>query len=139
MRGAQVCAAFPQDRLDLQCAAGVRTRQQIGRDPLDVVDFARTDFMRRLRLEEVVGSRTPAALIAVGNLQQLELRNRSQQFPGLGTDALRVREVACVVVGDPQGDRPARRPRFQRGQVFVDVPHLGGERARPFAPLRFAG
>jgi hypothetical protein len=46
VRGAQLRAALAQQRLNLQRAAGVRARQQVGRDALHVVDLPFADLVR---------------------------------------------------------------------------------------------
>jgi|ERR1041385_3175122 hypothetical protein len=56
---------------------------------------------------------------------------------GWAPDALLVREVTGVVMGDAHVERPVRRHRAERGQKFVDVLHLLAEpRPRLLESLR---
>src|SRR5947207_2658432 len=100
MRGAQFPAALSQDLLDLQSAAWIRAGEQIGVRGEDVHDLPRTDLVGAFRLDQVVDSGAAAALIAVGNLHELKLRNSAKELPRSRTNPLSMREVTGVVIGD---------------------------------------
>src|SRR5262249_39672241 len=117
-------AALAQEHLDLQRAPGVGGDEELGGRGEHVVHLALAHLPRALRLDQVVDAGAAAALIALGDLAQLEPGDRGEERARLGAHALRVRQVACVVVGDLDLDRVARRHRLERGKVLVDVAHL---------------
>ena len=63
----------------------------------------------------------PQQISQSARLEQLELRDPAQQRARLGAHALRVGEVAGVVVGDAQRERMARRLRLVLGEQLGDV------------------
>ena len=79
---------------------------------------------RGLGLHEVVDPGGAAAQLPVGGLHQLEVGDPAQQLARLGAHALRVGEVAGVVVGDlasGSGSRSARGPCL--GEELGHIPH----------------
>src|SRR5437016_12806 len=98
MGGGKRPAALAQELLDLKCAAGVGGGQEVRRNREDVVHLARADLCRALRLDEVVDAGASAALVAVGNLDELEARDSGKKPARLFPDPLRVGEMARVVV-----------------------------------------
>ena len=82
-----------------------------------------------LGLLDVVGAGRAAAQLPLGRLDERDAGDRAQQRARRGAHALRVREVAGVVVGDLAGGRErrgaSRRP--ERRQEHADVEHAGGE------------
>src|SRR5260370_9895455 len=107
MERAQCLPAFPQNLLDLQSAAGIRARQKIGLRGEDVVGFARADFIRALGLDEVVDPGAAATLIAIGNLQELQLRDSTKQLSWCAADPLGMREVPDIVIRNAPFQRVA--------------------------------
>src|SRR5438105_1827717 len=76
-------AAVAQLGLDLQRASRIARNEQFRREREDVLDLARADLLRAFRLDEVVDSRAPAALLRVGNLEERQAGNRAQQLARL--------------------------------------------------------
>ena len=101
--------------------------------------LARAELGGGLGLHEVVDAGRAAAQLPVGGLEQLELRDPAQQRARLRADALRVREVAGVVVGDAQRERMARRLRLVLGEQLGDVVDAGRERGGALGPLGVVG
>ena len=89
----------------------------------DVRRLAVAQLRRRVRHDDVVDAGRAAADRRLGDVDDLEVRDRAQHRPGLGAHLLAVPEVAGVVVGHagadrvPRGPGPERRraPRARRG------------------------
>src|SRR5260370_4973301 len=111
MESAQCLAASQQNLLDLQSAAWIRAGQKIGLRGEDVVGFARADFVRALGLDEVVDPGAAATLIAVGNLQELQLRDSTKQLSWCAANPLGMREVTGIVIRNARFQRVAFRDR----------------------------
>src|SRR6202022_4199059 len=139
MRGGKLDAPLAQNLLDLERAAGVGGRDQVRPRRKHVVRLAGADLVGARGLDQVVDARTAAALVALGDLQELEAGNAAQERPRLLANALRVREVAGIVVRHPQRDRVTGRRRADPGEKLRDVPDLRGKRGRPGGPVRIAG
>ena len=101
----------PEQPLDLQRAAGVRGGSSSGRRAQARGHLALADLVRALRLDEVVDAGAAAALLAIRNVHHLQPGDAPQESARLAADALAVREVTGVVVGDARRDRMTRRPR----------------------------
>src|SRR5437867_4057479 len=121
MRGAQLLAALSQDLLDLQRAARIRACQQIRVRGEDVQDLPCTDLVGAFRLDQVVDPGAAAALIAVGYLHELKLRDTAKELPRSRTNPLGMREVTGVVIGDARLHRMPRGQRWQPGEKLGDV------------------
>src|SRR6185503_20821178 len=89
----------------LERAAGVRGREQIWLRRVDETGLAVAELPRRVRLDQVVDAGAATADVLIDQRQQLDPGDRSQEIAGRLPDALRVREVAGVLVRDPQRDR----------------------------------
>src|SRR5450759_3150254 len=137
MRGAQFSAARSQDLLDLERAARVGAREQIRLCRQYVRDFARTDLVRALRLDEVVDPGATTTLVAVRNLDKVQLRNPAKKLSRRGADLLRVREVTRVVIRDASLQRMARRDRRHCREKLADVANFLRKDLGPFRALRF--
>ena len=93
----------------------------------DVARLALAELAGGLRLHQVVDAGRAAADAAFGNVLHLQLGDGGQHLPRRRRYALRVLQVAGVVIRDPQRDRVARRPRLQLGEHLRDVLALRGE------------
>ena len=106
-----------------------------GRASIDVGVFATAQFGGHLRLHEVEDAGAAAADVAVGNRHERDAGNRREQVARLLPDALRVGEVAGVMVGDAHVDPMPRRARgLEAGEHLGDVAHLRRERLRALRP-----
>src|SRR5262249_49066583 len=124
---------------DLERAARVGAGEEVRPDREDVVHLSGADLLGALRLDQVVDAGASAALISVGNLEQLEPRDAVEEPARLLPDPLGVRQMAGVVVRDAGADRMPRREGRQAGEELGDVANFRGEllRARsPFLVLR---
>ena len=101
-------------------AARVRARVDVRLDREHLRGLAVAELLRGVRLDEVVDAGAAAAQLLLGRLDELELRDRAQQRPRLGAHALRVAEVAGLLVGDAQRQRVPLR-RTARGDELRDV------------------
>jgi len=63
------------------------------------------ELARRLGVEQVVRASAPAADFGLGQLSQLDAGDAAQEPAGLVADALCVRQVARVLVGDRDAQR----------------------------------
>ena len=87
------------------------------------------------RLDQVVDAGAAAADLLLGERQQLDAGNRAQQIARRLADALRVREVAGVVIRHAHRERmPRRSRRTELGEDLGDVAHARRERARALGP-----
>src|SRR6267142_1290769 len=87
-------------RRELDQAAGVSSGDHVRPERGDVPHLPRAEIARRVRLDEVVDARAPAADLLFGRAQHLESWNGSQQITRLRADALRMRQMAGIVVHD---------------------------------------
>src|SRR5204863_8830497 len=138
MSGAQSQAARAQKLLDLKSASRVGAGQKIRLDGEDVVRLARPDLFRAFGLHQVVDAGAPAALVALGDLDELEAGDAGEERSRRLPDALRVGEMAGVVVRDPRAQGMPGGDRRQGGQELTDVADLRGEGRRAGTPLRIA-
>ena len=147
VRKCRIRSAAAFDRFGASCRIGAvedldrvqrrqrRTRtRQVGGDLDEAPDVAGGDCLRAGRADglglaraerggdvgmlHVVEAGRPAARVAVGNLHHAQVRHAGQQRPRCPADALRVREMAGVVVRDRQWTwpaEPARSVRAPRG------------------------
>ena len=118
---------------DLHQAARVGGDQHLGPGRDDVGGLAVAQLAGRLGVDDVVDARRAAAQLGLGDLLQRQAGDRLEQPPRLGADALGVREVAGVVVGDRSSRAGAAGPpgRARRGS-----PRRRGPSRRRRAPGR---
>ena len=98
-----------QARRNLQCAARIGGGDDRRPGCLDVPDLARLQALRHLGFGEIVDTGAPAADRAFIHLHQLEARNLFQQPARRGADALRMHQMARLLVGHACIDPSARR------------------------------
>src|SRR6202022_2716277 len=67
----------------------------------------------------------------------LDSRNALKQPARWLTDALRMLQVAGVVIGDSCTDAPSRRARLEIGEHFRDIAALCGEQSRTVRVILF--
>ena len=103
-------------------AADVARRDHIRLYGPCIADLALPELTRQFRLFDVVGARRAAAHIAFRNLEQLDAGDGAQQSPRFLGDALSVRQVASVVIGDADRfDRIRRRRKAQPVEKHRDI------------------
>lgn len=106
---------------DLSRATRVGRSHDVDVEAIDALGFGAPERRRRLWLREVVDASGATTGVAVGHLEQGELRDGAQEPPRLGSNALAVREVAGVVVGDPKRERVPGRPRRELVEQLVHI------------------
>src|SRR5215211_4754503 len=87
-------------------------------------------------MREAVNTRAAAAEVGFGHLDQPQAGDRSQYFPRRRLDALRVRQVAGLLIGDRLLDPPGWRRPITRREIFRDVLYSVRELARTIGPGR---
>jgi hypothetical protein len=92
--------------LQLQETAWVRSRDDVDTSSGHCGRLSLAELGGGAWLDEVVDTGRTAAHAGLGELDQLEAGDRREDPPRLVPHALRVGEVAGVVVGDAEGDRP---------------------------------
>src|SRR6185312_4237898 len=97
-------AELAQLRGDLDQAAGVRARIDVGAGREHVLRLAAAELARGRRLDDVVDAGAPAADRLLGRLEHRQPGDRGERGARLGADALRVREVARVLEGDLEAE-----------------------------------
>jgi len=102
-------AGAAQTAHELEQAAGVGRDDGGGTGCEEMRDLSVAELLRGFGLEQVVDARGAAAEGGFGDLRDFQARDVREQLAGLLMDALRVAEVAGVVVGDAEGQRIARR------------------------------
>src|SRR5229473_3026837 len=110
-----------QPRGNLQQATGIAGNDCIGVCRRAVLCFAVPQLLRGSGRDQIVDTRRAAADFPVGNFHDLELGDCGQRFAGLRANALRVLQMAGIVIGDAHRQRLARRARFKLGEHFRDV------------------
>src|SRR3954452_21727957 len=111
----------------LDRAAGVRRGHDLGAGVEQVARLSAAEVGGGVRLHEVVDAGRAAAHLPLRRVDELELRDHPQQVARLRADALRVRQMAGVVVGDLAPQRGALRPRVLLGEELIHVEDLPGE------------
>src|SRR3954452_16051030 len=97
-------------RPHLQCATWIRRCDHVGTDSIDVGQLAVAEIMRRLGLDQVVDAGAPAADLLFRERQEFDAGHRPQQIARGLAYALRMREVAGIMVGDPDREGMPRCP-----------------------------
>src|SRR5712692_6703353 len=110
-----------QPRGNLQQATGIAGNDRIGVCRRAVLRFAVAQLLRGSGRDQVVDARGAAADFPVGNFHDLELGDCGERLAGLRANALRVLQMAGIVIGDAHRQRLARRARFKLGEHFRDV------------------
>ena len=103
-------AAARERRRHLHEAAGVGGHQEVGAGGEDRVGLAVAERPGGVGVEQVVDTGRAAAQLGVCDLAQLDAGDGREQLTGLGADALRVGEVAGVVVGHRHRQRVPLAP-----------------------------
>ena len=118
---------------DLQQAAGVGGDQQLGAGgAATLAGLAVAELARRLRVEQVVDAGRRRSTARPRRSRRRSARVcRPAASRGWRPDALGVREVAGVVVGDRHRQRVPRRHRAELDQQLGHVADLGRERRPP--------
>src|SRR4051794_39357926 len=83
---------------DLQRAPGIGGGDRLGTGVEQRLRLASAELRGGLRLEQVVDAGRPAADLPAVGLDQLHPRDPAQERARLGPNALRVREMARIVV-----------------------------------------
>jgi hypothetical protein len=99
------------DGRDLDRAAGVSGGDGVRARREQVLDLPPAELSGRLGIQQVVDTCGTTADFPLGGLDQLERGDLAEERARLRPDALRVGQVAGVVVGDLQRDRVSRRSR----------------------------
>ena len=109
---------------DLHHATRIAGCDHVGAGTEDVRDLAISERAGRVRLQQVVDAGRSAADVRLGDLAELELRNRLQHASRLLPDALRMLQMAGVVVRDRDRQRMALGPRLEIREQYrhVDAP-----------------
>ena len=121
MQRRQRVARAAERRRDLDEAARVRARVDVGARRGDVLRLARAELGRCVRLGQVVDAGAAAADRLLGGLGELEARDRAEQLARLELDPLRVQEMARVLEGDAQLERAPLGTRAELGEELRDV------------------
>src|SRR5207253_1756684 len=112
---------------DLDEAARVRARVDVGLQGEHVARLAIAELPRGLRLDEVVDPGAPAADRLLGRLEELELGDGGERGARLLTDALRVGKMARVLEGDAERKLVPLGPRAHLRKEFRDVDDAYGQ------------
>ena len=86
-----------------------------------MADFAVAKLLGRFRLEEVVDAGRATAERGLGNFSDFQLGDFGEEFTGLLVNSLSVTQVACVVIGDADGQGMTRRDGWHAAEDFGDV------------------
>jgi hypothetical protein len=97
---------------NLQRAARVSGRDDVGFKRRDVARLPLAELRSRFRLDEIVDAGAAAADLRFRRAEKLDAGNRLQQLARLTADALRVRKVTRVVIDDASGNGMPRRSRW---------------------------
>src|SRR5262245_40497389 len=95
----------PCSCLNLQNAPGIRRDDYVGLGLADVRRFPVPELRGHFPLHQIEDSCASAADLAFGNRYDGDARDRLEHAPRLSADALRVREMAGVVIRHPQRRR----------------------------------
>src|SRR6266852_7107546 len=104
-------AAFGQATFELQQAAGVARDYQGGRAGKNVVELALLQLARLFGIGHVVDTRAAAAQAGFVDLGELNARNAAEEVTRLAADALRVEQMAGVLVDKLRDERVSHRGR----------------------------
>src|SRR5712691_12433395 len=96
----------------LERAAGVRGGDEVRLRGVDEAGLAVAELPGRIGLDEIEDAGAAAADVLLGEWQQLDAGDRSQEIPRLLPDALGVRQMAGVVIRHAQGERMPRSSRL---------------------------
>src|SRR2546422_642489 len=121
-----------QASLDLKETAGIGCDDHLGAGAYNVVNLPPLQAFGHFRLGQIVGACAAAADIRLGQFDEAFSRNCLHEIPGLFRNALRVRQVTGIVIGNTKSE--VRSPRSE-GRTGVDQP-LGQVfylRAKPVA------
>src|SRR4051794_25605351 len=136
LHGVQQRQGHTQVVADLEEAARGGGDDDVRPGGLDVVGLAAPELARGLRGDHVVDARRAAAQLGLGQVEELDARDRAQHRARLRPHLLGVPEVAGVVIGHAGAHRVAGGSGLALGQHLVHVTNPRAERLRPFRPLR---
>lgn len=119
----------------LEEAAGVGGDDGRGVGVEEVGGLAIAEFVGRFGMEEVVDAGGTAAHGRLGDLGDLEARDRGEEGAGFEEDALGVPEVAGVVVGDAEREGVAGGKGRKLSEELGDVATAGGKGAGALGPV----
>lgn len=134
--GEFLLAGAAQAAHELEQAAGICGDDGGGVGGEEMRDFSVAELLRGLGLEQVVDARGAAAERGFGDLGDFKAGDLREQLARLLMDALRVAEVAGVVVGDAERQGIARCDWVEFAEDFGDVFAFCGEGAGSVGPLR---
>ena len=107
------------------CGSGgcsrVRGDDHVGARVGDVGDLPAAELSGHLRLDQIEDAGAAAADLGVGKRDEREAGNRLEQLTRLAADALRVRQVTGVVIGDAQRERMPRAPAPAAGSSSASL------------------
>src|SRR5580704_10288838 len=121
---------------ELKQATGVSGNYNVSACREQIVDLATPKLRGGVGLKKIKHSRGTTAERRLGDLGDLEFGNSGKQSSRLFAYALRMLQMAGIVIGHAQLDRMARSRWRQFAQHFGDVFAFGGEGLSAFGPLR---
>jgi hypothetical protein len=127
MDGTRSSARLLQAGLDLQEAANVAGRDEIGVGLPNAFHFPRQESVRHLGLKHVVRSGAATTEIRLGQFDEAQPRDLRQDGPRLAADPLRVREMAGLVVGHRHRHGAQLSIPADVGQDLGDIADLRAE------------
>src|SRR5437762_225869 len=138
MHHRHVRAGLAEPGCDLEDAAWVGGDDEVGARLEDRRDLLPLELLGDLGMREVVDAGAPAAALRIGDRDDRDVRDRREEGPRLATDPLSVREVAGVLVDDP--DRTWRAALDgDRIDGLRRVADAGAESSRPEGPRGIVG
>src|ERR1017187_6032008 len=105
----------------LQQAARISRKHGLRASRKKIFHLAIAELVRCLRLQQVINASRTAAQRALGNLSHFQPRNSAEQLPRLRLDALRVQQMAGIVISDAHLEWLSRRLRLQFAKNLGDV------------------
>ena len=99
MHNTEIKSLPPRAANELQQATGIRRRNDLRSGLLDMLQLSYEELIGHFRLDQVIDAGAAAAPRAFLQLDQFEIGNGAQKFPGLYGDLLAVAKVTGFVVG----------------------------------------
>src|SRR3954466_12357237 len=139
VREGDLAAEAADRRGGLHQAARIGRDEQLRPGGHHVLRLAVPELLGRFGVEDVPDAGRAAADVLLRDLSQLDAGDAAEQLAGLVADALRVAEVAGVVVRDTHRQRMAGRDGACLGEDLRDVADPVGERAGFLGVRRIVG